>query len=83
MATIGSMSPASREVPKNLAENHPLPWQVVHESDIGSCDVGGIKDAQGDWVIWLGGCDQYYNTSGYAEEGVLEKIVELINKEET
>jgi hypothetical protein len=70
------MSPASRGVPKNLVENHPLPWAVIPEK---YNDMGGIKDANGDWVIYLGDSENYYPTSGYAEDEVLNVLTLLIN----
>lgn len=62
-----------------IFERHPLPWAVVPEGSDGYDDIGGVKDANGEWVLWLGDGTQYYPTSGYAEKGVLNVLTMCIN----
>ena len=66
-----------------ILQQHPLPWTAVDPNPdyLYNPDMGGIKDANGEWVVWLGDAEQYYPTSGHATDGVLELLVTLLNED--
>lgn len=63
----------------DMLKVHPFPWSVVEEGDRSMDNIGGIKDANGDWVVWLGDRGQYYPTPGYAVAYVLDFLTLLAN----
>jgi len=65
----------------SIFNDNPLPWSVRKDGVKHFEDCGAILDAEGREILWLGDGEHYYPTNGFANEGVLEAIIEAMNEE--